>query len=41
MTRIAAGDPDLWVDIVMENRVAIGAELERLAGQIKDLHRMC
>lgn len=34
MTRIAAGNPELWADIVLENRSAIIDELERLGGQI-------
>jgi prephenate dehydrogenase len=35
MTRIAAGNPDLWADIVLENRIAITDELGRLSRQIE------
>jgi prephenate dehydrogenase len=40
MTRIAAGDPDLWVDIVMENRNAIAEELGRLSERVAQVREM-
>jgi prephenate dehydrogenase len=37
MTRIAAGHPDLWADISLENKTAIVAELQKLAASIQDV----
>jgi len=31
-TRIAAGDPDLWADILLDNAAAVGKALSRIAG---------
>ena len=31
-TRIAAGDPDLWADILLDNAVAVAKALSRIAG---------
>jgi prephenate dehydrogenase len=37
MTRIAAGDPAIWPDILFENRDAVVQSLEALEGRLKDL----
>jgi prephenate dehydrogenase len=37
MTRIAAGDPGIWPDILFENREAIAQSLEALEGRLKML----
>ncbi len=37
ITRVAAGDPDLWTAICRENRQAIRCELERLIGDVQQL----
>ncbi len=40
ITRVAAGDPALWTAICQQNRTAISAELQRLAGSLDQLKRM-
>ena len=37
MTRIAAGDPGIWPDILFENRDAVTQSLEALEGRLKTL----
>ena len=37
MTRIAAGDPSIWPDILFENRDAVTQSLEALEGRLKTL----
>ena len=37
MTRIAAGDPGIWPDILFENRDAVVQSLENLEGRLKTL----
>lgn len=37
MTRVAAGHPGIWPDIVAENRVAILSALDRLSDRLDDL----
>jgi prephenate dehydrogenase len=37
MTRIAAGDPGIWPDILFENRDAVVQSLEALEGRLKTL----
>jgi prephenate dehydrogenase len=37
MTRIAAGDPAIWPDILFENRDAVAQSLEALEGRLKNL----
>ena len=37
MTRIAAGDPGIWPDILFENRDAVVQSLEALEGRLKAL----
>jgi len=37
MTRIAAGDPGIWPDILFENRDAVAQSLEALEGRLKTL----
>ena len=37
MTRVAAGDPTIWPDILLENRVAIAQTLESLEGRLARL----
>jgi prephenate dehydrogenase len=37
MTRIAAGDPGIWPDILFENRDAVAQSLEALEGRLKAL----
>src|SRR5664280_2121073 len=37
MTRIAAGDPGIWPDILFENREAVVQSLEALEGRLKTL----
>ncbi len=37
-TRIAAGDPGMWLDISVENRKEILASLESMMGILRDLH---
>jgi prephenate dehydrogenase len=37
MTRIAAGDPSIWPDVLFENRVAISQALEALEGRLAAL----
>lgn len=37
MTRIAAGHPELWADITMQNRGAISVELRRLSETLTDV----
>ena len=39
MTRIAAGDPAIWPDILFENRAAINQTLEALEERLEDLRR--
>jgi prephenate dehydrogenase len=39
MTRIAAGDPAIWPDILFENREAIGQTLAALEERLEDLRR--
>jgi prephenate dehydrogenase len=34
MTRVAAGDPTIWPDVLFENRVAISQSLEALEGRL-------
>jgi prephenate dehydrogenase len=40
MTRIAAGDPELWTAICRENREAIREELQRVAEELRDLRQI-
>lgn len=40
ITRVAAGDPDLWTSICRENRQAICRELARVAGDIQSLQQL-
>jgi prephenate dehydrogenase len=40
MTRIAAGDPDLWTAICRENRGAIREELQRFADELRRLQKI-
>ncbi len=40
ITRVAAGDPNLWTAICQENRAAISDELQRLATCIDDLRQI-
>jgi prephenate dehydrogenase len=37
MTRVAAGDPGIWPDILFENRDAVVSSLEALEGRLKTL----
>lgn len=37
MTRIAAGDPSIWPDVLFENRVAISQSLEALESRLRML----
>ncbi|MGH9021320.1 MAG: prephenate dehydrogenase/arogenate dehydrogenase family protein [Acidimicrobiales bacterium] len=37
MTRVAAGDPAIWPDVLVENRVAVSATLGALAARLSDL----
>ena len=37
MTRVAAGDPAIWPDILFENRDAVAQSLEALEGRLKSL----
>ncbi|WP_460768620.1 prephenate dehydrogenase [Mariniluteicoccus flavus] len=37
VTRIAAGDPDLWEQILTENAEAVGAQLDALAARLEHL----
>ena len=37
MTRIAAGDPAIWPDVLFENRAAIGASLRALEARLRAL----
>jgi len=37
MTRIAAGDPTIWPDVLFENRVAVTQSLESLEGRLRTL----
>ena len=37
MTRIAAGDPAIWPDILFENREAVVQSLESLEGRLEDV----
>lgn len=37
MTRIAAGDPSIWPDVLFENRAAISQSLEALEGRLRTL----
>ncbi len=37
MTRVAAGDPAIWPDILFENREAIAQSLESLEGRLRSL----
>ena len=37
MTRVAAGDPGIWPDVLVENREAVGAALAGLASRLADL----
>ena len=37
MTRVAAGDPAIWPDILFENREAVAQSLEALEGRLKNL----
>ncbi|MGC1419902.1 MAG: prephenate dehydrogenase/arogenate dehydrogenase family protein [Acidimicrobiales bacterium] len=39
MTRIAAGDPAIWPDVLFENREAIDQTLEALEGRLEALRR--
>lgn len=39
MTRIAAGDPGIWPDILFENRDAVVQSLESLEGRLKTLRQ--
>jgi prephenate dehydrogenase len=39
MTRIAAGDPAIWPDVLFENRAAINQTLEALEERLEDLRR--
>lgn len=36
-TRIAAGDPELWADILLDNAAALGPAMKRFAGAIEKL----
>ena len=36
-TRIAAGDPDLWADILLDNAGAVGDAMRRFAGAVEKL----
>ena len=40
VTRVAASNPDLWVEICLENRDAIAAEIEEFAGRLQELNRV-
>ncbi|TWU34401.1 prephenate dehydrogenase [Novipirellula artificiosorum] len=40
ITRVAAGDPGMWLAICQENRQAIRRQLAQLAGSIDDLQQM-
>jgi prephenate dehydrogenase len=40
MTRIASGQPDIWLDICAENRVAITAALDALIAGLTDVRRV-
>ena len=37
LTRIASGNPDLWVDICLDNREAIAASIQRLTSTLGDV----
>ena len=37
MTRVAAGDPTIWPDVLFENREAISQSLEALEGRLAAL----
>jgi prephenate dehydrogenase len=37
MTRVAAGDPSIWPDVLFENRAAISQSLEALENRLKTL----
>jgi prephenate dehydrogenase len=37
MTRVAAGDPSIWPDVLFENREAIGQSLSALEDRLKSL----
>jgi prephenate dehydrogenase len=37
MTRVAAGDPSIWPDILFENREAVAQSLESLEGRLRGL----
>jgi len=39
MTRLAKSDPDLWDDIFLSNRAAVGKAADRLTGQIRTLRQ--
>jgi prephenate dehydrogenase len=39
VTRVAASNPELWVEICLENREAIAAELAEFADRLMSLHR--
>ena len=39
MTRIAAGDPTMWPDVLFENRDAISRTLEALESRLEQLRR--
>jgi prephenate dehydrogenase len=36
-TRIAAGDPDLWADILLDNVAAVAKALSRIAGNAEKI----
>ncbi len=40
ITRVAAGDPEMWTAICSENRAAIVTELDRLADEVDHLKRI-
>lgn len=40
MTRIAASDPGLWLDIIMENREAVGETLKEMMGTLEEIAGM-
>jgi prephenate dehydrogenase len=39
-TRLAAGSPELWVEVLRYNAGAVGAALERTEEQIAELRRL-
>ncbi len=40
MTRIASGNPNLWVDICLDNREAIAASIQRLTSCLSDVRQL-